>query len=47
MLLGAGYSRRSLGGCLSEYLNIWNLVSEVEIQNDIQDNHSWRFAGDG
>ncbi|WVZ81464.1 hypothetical protein U9M48_028839 [Paspalum notatum var. saurae] len=32
---------------LSEYLNLWNLLVEVELQENVQDTHRWRLTSSG
>jgi hypothetical protein len=34
-------------GVLVEYLQLWNILGEVELQPDARDSHLWRFAANG
>jgi len=30
-----------------EFLDLWNLLSEVELQPEVEDSHTWRFSTNG
>jgi len=32
---------------LSDYLALWDLISEVVLQPEVEDSHVWRFSSDG
>jgi len=32
---------------LIEYLHLWNLLSNVELQSEVDDTHIWRFSTSG
>lgn len=34
-------------GVINEYLALWNLISEVVLQPEVDDVHIWRFSSDG
>ena len=34
-------------GALAEYLDVWDLLTDVVLQPDIQDEHRWRHSESG
>jgi hypothetical protein len=45
--MGLGYSGALTGTVMSEYLNLWDLLSAVALQLEVDDSHIWRFSTSG
>jgi hypothetical protein len=45
--MGSGYSGALTGTVMSEYLNLWDLLSAVALQPEVDDSHIWQFSTSG